>query len=80
MGRVLELGPDNRNVYRGKKDWWDTHDTVYFYHTNLCLDEFCVKSPTQILNWIMVIEREFDTKVVNCRLVKEFDDTKCLCI
>ncbi|CAF4432491.1 unnamed protein product [Rotaria sp. Silwood2] len=80
MGRVLELGPEDRNLYRGKNDWWAMHDTTYFCHPDSRLDEFCVKSPTQILKWIMVIEEEFDTKVVTYGLNKEFNDTRCWCI
>ena len=80
MGRVLRLNPDERNLYRGKKDWWSTHDTSYFCNSDPRLDEFCVKSPSQILRWIMVIENGFDSKVFSYGLDREFDDTRCLCI
>lgn len=80
MGRVLELNPGQRNLYRGKNDWWVTHDTAYFCHQDPSLDEFCVKSPTQILNWIIVIEKEFDTKVAAYGLHEEFSDARCPCI
>ncbi|UJR17622.1 hypothetical protein I4U23_004518 [Adineta vaga] len=40
-------------------------------------DEFCIKDPSQILKWIIVIKRESDTKVTNYGLDGEFDDTKC---
>ncbi|CAF3220326.1 unnamed protein product [Rotaria sp. Silwood2] len=80
MGEVLKLDPEQRNLYRGKNDWWDTHDTAYFCHTDQRLDEFCVKSRSQILNWIIVIEKEFDTKVETYGLDKEFNDTSCWCI
>ncbi|CAF1480322.1 unnamed protein product, partial [Rotaria sordida] len=75
MGRVLRLEEKERNLYRGKNDWWATHDTAYFCHSDPRLDEFCVKSPTQIVNWIMVIGERFDTKVVAYGLDKEFNDT-----
>lgn len=65
MGRVLEVGPQNRTLYRGKNDWWATHDTAYYCHSDPRLDEFCVKSPTQILKWIIVIEEEFGTNSIN---------------
>jgi hypothetical protein len=80
MGTVLELSPKERNFYRGKNDWWDTHDTAYFCHSDPRLDEFCIKSPTQILNWIIVVEKEFDTKVETYGLDQEFNDTSCWCI
>ncbi|CAF1572676.1 unnamed protein product [Adineta ricciae] len=80
MGRVLRLNPNERNLYRGKNDWWSTHDTSYFCNADPRLDEFCVKSPSQILRWIMVIENGFDSKVFSYGLDREFDDTKCLCI
>jgi hypothetical protein len=80
MGRVLELGPEQRDLYRGKNDWWATHDTTYFCHPDPSRDEFCVKSPTQILSWIMVVNEEFDTKVVTYGLDQEFNDTSCGCI
>lgn len=81
MGKVLQLGAHQRNLYRGKNGWWETHDTAYFCHeTDPNLDEFCVKSPEQILSWIMAIESGFDKKVVAYGLSDEFEDSKCFCI
>ncbi|CAF0981021.1 unnamed protein product [Adineta steineri] len=80
MGNVLKLNPEERHLYRGKNDWWSTHDTSYFYHPDPRYDEFCVKSPSQILKWIIVIESGFDSKVISYGLNTEFNDTKCLCI
>ncbi|CAF1593149.1 unnamed protein product, partial [Adineta steineri] len=73
---VLKLNPEERHLYRGKNDWWSTHDTSYFCHPDPRYDEFCVKSPSQILKWIIVIESGFDSKVISYGLNTEFDDTK----
>ncbi|CAF0948570.1 unnamed protein product [Adineta ricciae] len=79
MGRVLRVNAHERNLYRGKKDWWTTHDSAYFCHPDAAFDEFCIKDPSQILKWIMVIEKN-DSKVELYGLDQEFDDTKCSCI
>ena len=73
-GRVLKLGPRDRNLHRGKKDWWYKYDTAYYCHEDPRKDEFCVKSPNQILNWIMVIGEGYDTKVMTYGLQEEFGD------
>ncbi|CAF1251746.1 unnamed protein product [Adineta ricciae] len=79
MGRVFYIRSHKRSVYSGKKTWWSTHDTAYYCHRDPKFDEFCVKSPNQILRWIIVIEKQFDKKVENYGLDTEFDDTKCGC-
>ncbi|CAF1251611.1 unnamed protein product [Adineta ricciae] len=79
MGRVLRIRSRERFVYSGKKTWWRKHDTAYYCHPDPKFDEFCVKSPDQILRWIIVIEKRFDRKVENYGLDTEFDDTKCGC-
>ncbi|CAF1462853.1 unnamed protein product [Adineta ricciae] len=79
MGNVLRINPDQRQLYRGKNDWWEEYDTTYFCHTDPRLDEFCVKSPDQVLRWTVVIEKEFDERVEEYGLDTEFSDTKCGC-
>ncbi|CAF3115602.1 unnamed protein product [Rotaria socialis] len=81
MGRVKNVSPGSDiNALRGTRDWWATYDTVYYNHPNDSRDEFCVKSPDQILRWVMVVDPECDEKVRNYGLDTEFDDTKCGCI
>ncbi|CAF3355130.1 unnamed protein product [Rotaria socialis] len=81
MGRVKNVSPGSDiNALRGTRDWWATYDTVYYNHSNDSRDEFCVKSPDQILRWVMVVDPECDEKVRNYGLDTEFDDTKCGCI
>lgn len=80
VGDVLRLDEHQGNMYRGRNDCWETHDTLYFCHSNPALDEFCVKSPNQILKWIIVITREFDAKMHEYGIYEEFTDTKCMCI
>ncbi|CAF4669899.1 unnamed protein product, partial [Didymodactylos carnosus] len=43
--------------------YWDEYDTVYLNHDEEEKDEFCIKDPSQILRWVIVIERDEDSKV-----------------
>ncbi|CAF3413255.1 unnamed protein product [Rotaria socialis] len=80
MGRVKEVGPEDRNSLRGTTHLWKEYDTVYYNHPNDSRDEFCVKSTDQILKWVMVVNEEYDKKVRNYGLDTEFSDTTCGCI
>ena len=78
MGRVRKVGKEAyNNVYRGKNDWWSEYDATYFCHVDDERDEFCVKSPDQVLHWIMVVDEDADTKVEKHGLKKEFEETWC---
>jgi hypothetical protein len=81
MGRVKQVGPEVRGgSLRGTNDWWNEYDCVYFCHPDDDRDEFCVKSPHQILQWVIVVMPQFDNKVQRYGLDKEFDNTMCGCI
>jgi hypothetical protein len=81
MGRVKKAGPEvYKNSLRGTNDWWKEYDSVYLCHSDDDRDEFCVKSPNQVLQWVIVVMQEFDNKVEKYGLDKEFDDTMCGCI
>lgn len=81
MGRVKEVvRGQETNSLRGTTHLWKDYDTVYFNHEDDNRDEFCVKSPDQILKWVMVVTEEYDSKVRNYKLDTEFDDTRCGCI
>ncbi|CAF2096451.1 unnamed protein product [Rotaria magnacalcarata] len=81
MGKVKEVGPGpEKDSLRGTTHLWKEYDTVYYNHTKDSRDEFCVKSPDQILKWIITVNQEEDEKVRNYRLDTEFDDPMCGCI
>ena len=78
MGRVKRVGEEAyQSVYRGKNDWWSEYDTMYLCHTDDARDEFCVKSPDQVLHWIMIVDEGADTKVESYGLKREFEETWC---
>ncbi len=58
--------------------WWDNYDSVYCSYDQEEYDEFCVKDPTQILEWIVIVED--DDRIRRYGLDKEFQDTCWGCI
>ncbi|CAF4057466.1 unnamed protein product, partial [Rotaria magnacalcarata] len=63
MGKVKEVGPGpEKDSLRGTTHLWKEYDTVYYNHTKDSRDEFCVKSPDQILKWIITVNQEEDEK------------------
>ena len=81
MGRVKYVGQEAHNdIYQGTNGWWAEYDTMYYCHDDDNRDEFCVKSPNQILKWVMVVEQGAHEKVEKYGLATEFDDTVCDCI
>ncbi|UJR07056.1 hypothetical protein I4U23_011344 [Adineta vaga] len=80
MGRVKQVTFDQIYTVRDSKAWWDEYDTIYYNHDNDDRDEFCIKDPTQILRWVIVVAEEYDTKVEKYALDVEFEDTLCNCI
>ncbi|CAF1668465.1 unnamed protein product, partial [Didymodactylos carnosus] len=58
----------------------DEYDTVYLNHDEEEKDEFCIKDPSQILRWVIVIERDEDSKVEEYGMDTEFVNTQCGCI
>ncbi|CAF1091682.1 unnamed protein product [Adineta ricciae] len=94
MGKVFEV--DKRQIYRTKTSrtfdktlhdfvfeskWHAKYDTCYMNHDDESKDEFCIKDPeSQILKWVVVIEKEYDTKVKEYGLDTEFDSTVCYCV
>ena len=79
MGRVryVDIGQAHAGVYRGKNDWWEEYDTTYVCHSDDTCDEFCVRDPSQILQWVIVVEKDNDTKVEKYKLHEEFEGTWC---
>jgi hypothetical protein len=61
--------------------WKDEYDTCYMIHEHDNRDEFAIKdAASQIVKWVIVIEKDFDPKVENYGLLTEFDSTVCGCI
>ncbi|CAF1272756.1 unnamed protein product [Didymodactylos carnosus] len=81
MGEVREIENAELPFVSNSDLWWMTYDTIYYRHpTDPNRDEFCIKSNTQILKWVIVIEQPYDTKVTQYGLNTEYDDTQCECI
>ncbi|CAF2883081.1 unnamed protein product [Rotaria sp. Silwood2] len=80
MSRVKEVTRNEIHTVQNSNTWWKDYDTVYFNHQNDDRDEFCIKDPAQILRWVIVVDKNFDTKVEEYGLDTEFEDTKCGCI
>ena len=81
MGRVKRVDRNSYSgAYQGNNNWWKKYDTIYYCHDNDERDEFCVKSPDQILQWVIFIEDRHDRKVKRFRLDREFDEASCGCI
>jgi hypothetical protein len=62
---------------RDSKAWWNEYDTVYYAHAQENRDEFCLKDPSQILKWIIIMN---DDRLQRYGLDKEFNETMCGCI
>ncbi|CAF1022604.1 unnamed protein product [Adineta ricciae] len=80
MGKVLQVTKDELDKVRNTDSWWDEYDTVYYNHVDEIRDEFCIKSPEQILRWVIVVDGEHDTLVNEYKLPEEFNDVACGCV
>ncbi|CAF1489437.1 unnamed protein product [Adineta ricciae] len=80
MGKVLLVERSDVSRVQDTDSWHQEYDTVYCKHPNPALDEFCIKSADQILEWVIVIDESCDRKVKKYGLDTEFSDTRCLCI
>ena len=80
MGNVLVLKRSELHRVKNTNSWWSEYDTVYYQHEEEARDEFCVKSPDQVLKWIIYIETPMDKKVESYGMDTEYNDTLCYCI
>ncbi|CAF1358700.1 unnamed protein product [Adineta steineri] len=80
MGNVKEVSFNELNTVQNTNEWYPEFDTVYYNHANDERDEFCIYDETQILKWIIVVDREHDEKSADYEMKSEFYDTKCYCI
>ena len=95
MGRVFELNKINVMSGRSNAHydhtlqefvtssaWHKDYDTCYMNHNeDESKDEFCIKDPkTQVIKWIVLVDKEYDTKVAAYGLDKEFGTTQCYCV
>ena len=72
MGKVKVVQRSELHEVRGRRDWWNEFDTVYYKHVDENRDEFCIRDPRQIQQWIIVID---DERVYSYGLDREFADT-----
>lgn len=77
MGRVRIVTDADIDEVKNTDSWWDTYDTIYYNHEEENRDEFCVKDPKQILNWIIIMN---DDRLRRYGLNDEFSDSCCGCI
>ncbi|CAF0774560.1 unnamed protein product [Adineta steineri] len=80
MGKVRVIEIQDIPSVQSTDAWHQEYDTIYYKHVNPTKDEFCIKSADQILEWVMVIKKESDSKVKDYRIDIEFSDTRCSCI
>lgn len=80
MGRVKEVPREDVSSVRDSNQWWEDYDTVYCVHTDDDRDEFCVKDPSQVLRWVIIVDEPYDVNVKRFRLDREFENTRCGCI
>jgi hypothetical protein len=77
LGRVRMINVSEIDEVRNTDSWWNEYDTIYYAHENENRDEFCMKDPNQILEWIIVMN---DDRMKRYGLDREFDNTRCFCI
>ncbi|CAF1112948.1 unnamed protein product [Adineta steineri] len=80
MGQVRVIEKGDIDSVRNTDAWHDVYDTIYYKHVNPTKDEFCIKSADQIREWVMVIRKEYDSKVKDYGIDVEFSNTRCYCI
>ncbi|CAF0734112.1 unnamed protein product [Didymodactylos carnosus] len=80
MGKVLEVTRNDTHRVSNSDMWWTDYDTVYYRHDEEEKDEFCVKSPDQVLRWIIYVEQPMDRKLGQYGMDVEYNDTACDCI
>jgi hypothetical protein len=79
MGKVKEVVFDQLHEVRNSDAWWNEYDTVYYNHRDEKRDEFCIKSSSQIIKWVVAINDEYDQKIHDYGMINEFNDTACGC-
>lgn len=80
MGRVKEVTSNEIRFVSNTNSWHGLFDTVYYNHVDPKRDEFCISNNNQILEWIVVISKEFDDKPRYFNMDEDYDDTQCFCI
>lgn len=80
MGKVKEVTSQEIPTVRDSDQWHPEYDTVYYNHETDQRDEFCIYDESQILQWIIVVNDDFDSKVEDYGMDQEYEDTKCFCI
>lgn len=78
LRNVRKINYDELPFVRDTNAWWQNYDTIYYEHRDENKDEFCVKDPSQVLRWLIVILD--DPRVKRFGLDQEFRDTICDCI
>lgn len=77
LGKVKRVVFEELHTVRDSKAWWKDFDTVYYAHREENRDEFCLKDPSQIEKWIMIMN---DDRLHRYGLDREFNETICGCI
>ncbi|CAF1501331.1 unnamed protein product [Rotaria magnacalcarata] len=77
MGHVRMIERAQIDEVRNTDSWWKEFDTIYLKHEEEKRDEFCIKDPSQILKWIMVMN---DGRLYRYGLDQEFANTHFGCI
>jgi hypothetical protein len=80
MGEVRIVEEPELPQVRNTDAWHQQYDTIYYKQASERRDEFCIKSSDQIIEWVMVVEKQGDSKVQTYGLDTEFSDTRCGCI
>ena len=79
MGKVKEVTYEELHKVQDSNVWWDEFDTVYYNQRDEKRDEFCIKSSSQIIRWVIAINDQYDKKIYKYGMINEFDDTACGC-
>ena len=78
LGEVRKVTYDELPFVSNTDAWWQNYDTIYYEHREEEKDEFCLKDPSQILKWVIVMMD--DNRLQRYGLDQEFNDTICHCI
>jgi len=79
MGRVKEITRSQLHQVKDSNAWWNEYDTVYLNNDEEKRDEFCIKDSSQIIKWVIAIDDQYDRKVADYGMNKEFADTVLGC-
>lgn len=80
MGKVKEITKSQISSVRNTDSWYPEFDTIYYNQDDPARDEFCVHDESQIIRWVMVPFRNYDSKPSEYGMDTEHDDTKCFCV